>query len=70
MLELPDGEAQERLVDTSHGLWQEFILRMAEQSQTLQLRQEDIAYLLTLLKNSTSPLTTQALVDAYKQRVS
>jgi len=41
---------------------------MAQQSGTVQLRQEDIAYLLTLLKSSTSPLMTQALVDAFKQR--
>lgn len=45
---------------------------MAEQSSsasgTMQLRPEDIAHLLTLLKNSTSPLTTQQLVDAFKQR--
>jgi len=33
------------------------------------MRQEDIAYLLTLLKNSKATLATQALVDAYKQRM-
>lgn len=55
----------------SRPVWrntQEYTHHMAEQSGTLQLRPEDIAHLLTLLKNSTSPLTTQQLVDAFKQR--
>jgi hypothetical protein len=45
---------------------------MADQSSsapgTLQLRPEDIAFLLTLLRNSPAPLTTQQLVDAFKER--
>lgn len=45
---------------------------MTEQSSSasgsVHLRPDDIAHLLTLLKNSTSPLTTQQLVDAFKQR--
>jgi hypothetical protein len=43
---------------------------MAEQTGTVRLREEDIAHLLTLLKNSTTPLTTQQLVEAFKQRAS
>ncbi len=41
---------------------------MAEQSGTVRLREEDIVHLLTLLQNSTTPLTTQQLVEAFKQR--
>lgn len=41
---------------------------MATQANTFQLRPEDIAYLLTLLKSSTSPQTTQQLVDAFRER--
>jgi len=34
----------------------------------IQLRDEDIAYLLTLLRNSTQPLTTQQLIDALRKQ--
>jgi len=33
---------------------------------TVQLTDNDIAYLLTLLRNSSSPLTLQQLVDALR----
>lgn len=41
---------------------------MAEKPASLQLRPEDIAHLLAVLKSSTSPLTTQQLVEVLKQR--
>lgn len=41
---------------------------MAEQTETLQLNDADIAYLLTLLRNATSPKTTAELVEALRQR--
>jgi hypothetical protein len=43
---------------------------MAEQTGSLQLNDEDVAFLLTLLRNATSPLSTGQLVDALKQRSS
>jgi hypothetical protein len=47
---------------------QEIIYRMAGQSAELQLTDEDITFLLTLLRNSASPMTTTQLVEALKQR--
>jgi hypothetical protein len=44
--------------------------RMAEQTGALQLTDDDVAFLLTLLRNATSPLSTEQLVDALKQRSS
>lgn len=41
---------------------------MATQTDALQLMDEDVAYLLTLLRNATSPLTTEQLVEALRQR--
>ncbi len=41
---------------------------MAEQTDTLQLNDADIAYLLTLLRNATSPKTTAELVEALRER--
>jgi hypothetical protein len=45
-------------------------LPMTDTSQAtptpVQLTDNDIAYLLTLLRNSSSPLTTQQLVDALR----
>lgn len=41
---------------------------MAMQSGTLQLTDEDVMYLLTLLRNASSPLTTAQLIEALKQR--
>ncbi len=35
-------------------------------SVPIKLSDEDIAYLLSLLRNSSQPLTTQALVDALR----
>jgi hypothetical protein len=43
---------------------------MAEQTGSLQLNDEDVAFLLTLLRNATSPLSTEQLVNALKQRSS
>lgn len=37
-------------------------------SINVHLSEDDIAYLLTLLRNATTPLTTVQLVDALKQR--
>jgi hypothetical protein len=33
----------------------------------VQLRDEDVAYLLTLLRNAPQPLTTQQLIDALRR---
>lgn len=46
---------------------------MTDAAQTpttaVQLTDNDVAYLLTLLRNSSSPLTTQQLVDALRTPV-
>jgi hypothetical protein len=34
---------------------------------SMQLRDEDVAYLLTLLRNTPQPLTTQQLIDALRR---
>lgn len=39
---------------------------MADQTGTLQLSQEDIAFLLNLLRNATTPLTTGQLIEALR----
>lgn len=36
-------------------------------SEPIQLNDEDVAYLLTLLRNATQPVTTQALIDALRR---
>jgi hypothetical protein len=36
-------------------------------SNSIQLRDEDVAYLLTMLRNAPSPLTTQQLIDALRR---
>lgn len=41
---------------------------MAKQTDTLQLTDADIAYLLTLLRNASSPKTTAELIEALRQR--
>lgn len=33
----------------------------------VQLRDEDVAYLLTLLRNTPAPMTTQQLIDALRR---
>ena len=33
----------------------------------IQLRDEDVAYLLTMLRNTTTPMTTQQLIDALRR---
>lgn len=43
---------------------------MAGKGNDLQLTDEDVIFLLTLLRNAASPLTTAQLVDALKQRTS
>jgi hypothetical protein len=40
--------------------------RMTSSTQ-MNLRDEDVAYLLMLLRNSTQPLTTQQLIDALRR---
>jgi hypothetical protein len=42
--------------------------RMAGPGSDLRLTDEDIAFLLTLLRNAQSPLTTSQLIEALKQR--
>ncbi len=34
----------------------------------MKLSDEDVAYLLTLLRNSSQPITTQQLIDAIRRR--
>jgi hypothetical protein len=41
---------------------------MAKQTDTLQLNDADIAFLLNLLRNASSPLTTAELIEAFRQR--
>lgn len=41
---------------------------MAEERSILQLNEEDIAYVLTLLRNASSPLTTEQVIEALRQR--
>jgi hypothetical protein len=41
---------------------------MAQQTDTLQLTDADIAYLLTLLRNASSPKTTAELIEALRER--
>ncbi len=36
-------------------------------SEPIQLNDEDVAYLLTLLRNASQPVTTQALIDALRK---
>ncbi len=38
----------------------------ATRSQPIELNDEDVAYLLTVLRNSTQPMTTQQLIDALR----
>jgi hypothetical protein len=42
--------------------------RMAGQGSDVRLTEDDVNYLLTLLRNATSPLTTAQLVEALRQR--
>lgn len=39
-------------------------------SAQINLRDEDVAYLMTLLRNSSQPLTTQQLIDALRRQSS
>ena len=41
---------------------------MAKQTDTLQLNDADIAFLLNLLRNASTPMTTNDLIQALKQR--
>ncbi|MEJ7901074.1 MAG: hypothetical protein WKF63_04460 [Thermomicrobiales bacterium] len=41
---------------------------MAGQGSDVQLKDDDVTYLLNLLRKASSPLTTAQLVDALKQR--
>lgn len=41
---------------------------MANDNETVQLNEADIAYLLTLLRDAQGPLTTAELVEALKSR--
>jgi hypothetical protein len=47
---------------------EEMDIGMADENGTLQLTDNDIAFLLTVLRNAISPLTTQQLIDALRQR--
>lgn len=53
---------------TENSFQKELKTGMADEKGTLNLNGEDIAFLLTLLRNATSPLSTQELVDALRQR--
>ena len=46
----------------------EFALRSQCMSAPIQLNDEDVAYLLTLLRNATQPMTTQQLIDALRRQ--
>ena len=37
-------------------------------SSSVQLRDEDVAFLLTLLRNATQPMTTEQLIAALRER--
>jgi hypothetical protein len=39
---------------------------MATPAQPIELNDEDVTYLLTVLRNSTQPMTTQQLIDALR----
>ena len=41
---------------------------MAKQTDTLQLNDADIAFLLNVLRTASAPMTTQDLIDALRQR--
>lgn len=41
---------------------------MAEQTDTLQLNEADIAFLLNLLRNASAPKTTAELIAALRER--
>jgi len=41
--------------------------RKGRPSVSIQLNDEDLAYLLTLLRNATQPVTTQQLIDALRR---
>jgi hypothetical protein len=43
---------------------------MTGQGSDLQLTDDDVIFLLTLLRNAASPLTTAQMVDALKERTS
>jgi hypothetical protein len=36
----------------------------------VQLKEEDVTYLLTILRNSSQPITTQQLINALRDRAS
>jgi hypothetical protein len=36
----------------------------------IQLNEEDVTYLLTILRNATQPITTQQLINALRDRAS
>jgi hypothetical protein len=42
--------------------------RMAGQGSDVRLTEDDANYLLTLLRNATSPLSTAQLIEALRQR--
>ena len=41
---------------------------MAENAGTVPLSEQDIAFILSLLKTSSAPLTTAALVEEFRKR--
>ncbi len=41
---------------------------MAAEVSQIQLNDEDVAFLLTLLRNAGQPLTTQELIDALRRQ--
>lgn len=43
---------------------------MSDAPQPIQLTTEDVAYLLMVLRNASSPMTTTELIEALRQRSS
>lgn len=41
---------------------------MSTTESKIQLNDDDVTYLLTLLRNTTQPLTTQQLIDALRRQ--
>jgi hypothetical protein len=41
---------------------------MSDGQETIQLTDEDIEFIMSLLRNSSSPLSTQDLIDALRSR--
>jgi hypothetical protein len=56
------------LAHSTSTLLKEFTARMATHGSDVRLSEDDKTFLLSLLRNATTPLTTEQLVEALKQR--